>query len=42
MYKKIIVCDISGTLINSKGLVNPDVVDNIEILRKNDVGFVLC
>ena len=42
MYKKIIVCDISGTLINSKGQINPDIVNSIEILKGNNIGFILC
>ena len=42
MYKKIVVCDISGTLINSKGQINHDIVNSIEILKNNNIGFILC
>lgn len=42
MYKKIVVCDISGTLIDSKGRVNENIKESINVLENNNVGFILC
>ena len=42
MYDKMIVCDISGTLLDNKGKFNNEIIEIIKILRENNIGFVLC
>ena len=42
MYNKIIACDISGTLLNSKGKYSDELKENLEMLKKNNIAFILC
>ena len=42
MYDKIIVCDISGTLLDSTGRIDNDLIKNLNILKNNNIGFILC
>ena len=42
MFNKIIVCDISNTLLNSKGKFDNELLDIIKTLNIMKIGFILC